>query len=375
MAKTQTVIKTTMTDGNDDGITDYTSQITSTYKGGNLVYEEYTSDSTGAEGGGPDGVPEMRQIYTAEYDNKGRQTYQTIAQDMDNDGNLDGNTFASWTYDRKGNVVQERAGSDYDSDGTWDTTWAWDRTFNKDGNLTEEKISYDWEGDGAIDRVDTTTNTYDSNGKILASHEDNYTDGVDNIVRTYEYHDGGRTVFLTNISDSNGDGRMDYTNWTTTTLDRKGNVVREEYRTDSINSDGIVDSIVNMEAKYDKQGRMVEQTWLRDDDGNGAWDSFDASTWKFDKRGNVVQQRGEADWNFDGAFDTIYEINRTFDRSGNLLTETGSYDDDGAGGAPPRVDTTKYVYNDAGEISGIYTDYGSDGLIDITTVYDYPTLA
>lgn len=81
--------------------------------------------------------------------------------------------------------------------------------------------------------------------------------------------------------------------------------------------------------------------------------------------------RGESDWDLDGVLDTIYQTGRTFNRNGDVLVETQSYDWDGIGGFD-RIDTITNEYNKRGDIILSQTDHGTDGTIDISTVYDYP---
>ncbi len=187
----------------------YDEEITRTYDtDGNVLtydYDGLACDDDGEACWGPDGIVDLREVYT--YEGAGRMLTRSVDGASDAaDGVLDA-SFA-WTYDTDGNVLTYEV-DQYRSDGTPGIDGTVDyretATYDADGHL----LTFEIEGESL------TSYAYDGDGNLVQSEVDTELDGVVDSRDTYTWDAAAR--MLTHESDEDADGTADWRwSWTYT---------------------------------------------------------------------------------------------------------------------------------------------------------------
>ncbi|MDY0910948.1 hypothetical protein [Microbacterium sp. CFBP9034] len=284
-----------------------------------------------------DGVVDTTSVSETTWGKKPTSVTETWHTDADNDGEAD-DVFATYSeYDHRGNHVLQRSTTDLDDDGVIDERFESSYTYSKSGALLTEHATVSIEGN------EWTTDTvwsYGSRDVVLG-----YTivESSGNVVSvSIGYDDQGRIVRISETSDWEGDGIVDFTyvessTWgdgdlllssvvetgldlagasplyerttMTFTHDEEGRQVSWVYDTDT-GADGTLDSRSEWWSTWE-DGLPVSDLTTTDGDGDGDVDRSTLNTYGYDENGNLIQVITEADDDGDGVVDSRQTYTRT----------------------------------------------------------------
>ncbi len=287
-------------------------------------------------------------------DEEGRVTKATdpsgkvITYEYDKAGDLvavtdSANRTVTFTYDKKHNLMSITdpigiavARNEYDDEGRLIAT------IDADGNRTEYEHDVEGRSELITDRLgNKTLYIYDDNGNVLST-----TDANGNTTKS-TYDSFGNVLTKTDANGNLTTYSYDENGNMTTVTDAAGNSVSNVYNKDNLitSMKTVDDTEILMD--YDKNGLLSETTdaegnttsYTNDRKGNvtGMADEIGTvMTAKYDKDGNVIESTDSA------GNRTV----NTFDESGNRVSQTTYVVTEE--GTVER--TTRYIYNDAGEL-------------------------
>lgn len=163
--------------------------------------------------------------------------------------------------------------------------------------------------------------------------------------------------------DTNRDNAIDNVQITDYWTDNRGNILREETRTDS-NNDGRIDFTQTTVNTYTDDGLLASARRDFDNLTDDRHDQASLEEFRY-QNGEVVWFRSSSDFDANGTWDATYTQETTLDDEGRVI-EAFSYTDWDANGAPDVVVRSVYEFNSAGVQTFAGHDYDNDGTFNYT---------
>ena len=329
----------------------------------------------------------------------------TVEADVDGNGVREVQQLSTNEYDTEGRLTLQKYWYQY-QEGSDISNYTYIYTRDLDGRAA--KSEKDEGSDGSIDEV--YSSVYDANGRQIRSERDFNADGIADEIIIYEYDESGNQIFYSSDNHADGvedqaDGIVDYVS--TRTYDSYGNQssLKEDY-----GNDGVYEYESTWERTYDSEGRELSRkhvstrnpeynsfiTMEYDSEGRqiafSVDDDLDGIT---DRSGTTVfhdSYGGQTSTNYDASGTVTWVQSNFYDESGNYIE--WYYDTDGDGVANQGRKNTynsdnlkitesligngveslyeTYKYDEQGKlISKYYSGIGEHGGVPSTAYYEY----
>ncbi|MFD1218261.1 RHS repeat domain-containing protein [Microbulbifer celer] len=260
--------------------------------------------------------------------------------------------FARYEYDDWGREEFLQQDRDTNDDSVVDKFIRRRNFYNNSGLLSErleergeagvsyrQKIEYFYDGGG------------NRTGYVL--ERDQNADGEADYLQTadYFYDDIGLITEREIETDTDADGRTDqrfrsrYFYTDTGQLERKF----KRFDTDNDTADGVTDATIEIDYKYNDEGRLVRVDYVKETDIGGDTEYRFLWRYKYNDRGLLARQVREVDRNITGVFDTRQVLDYRYNAADELATLIVRFDTDN-NGVVDFEDTTDFYYNDIGQL-------------------------
>lgn len=347
-----------------DGTVEFSQDSTFTYGSGDRT-EKIVRVFDG-DGDGPE-APTV-SVSTFIYDQRGNLVAVITTYDEGADGTIDGTDVERFTLDQRGRTLtlhfEASNGPGPDDDLVLDDTF----TYDKRGNLTQVVEDRDFAATPqAPDERLTSTSTYDRKGNVISGQD-----------TTYSLDADGNATLSERVTFSG-------------TVDQHGNRLTDHTEYD-LDGDGTVDIVRDGTQAYDAQGRPISgvtttveggvttvdtfaQTFdkrgnntgfVQEESVDGVLQSRSVETDFFDQRGNLTGFVMSDDLDGDGAFDQVRRVSMTLDSRGRELGFVTTIEDGSGTVQLRRVGTL--VYGKDTQTITVLIDEDNDGTFDTSVV-------